>query len=65
MALVPFDTPLKTSESVWVSDVFRGYRKGPTVCKDLKGDESIQSEGISYCSYLRAKLTGICKNNVS
>ena len=63
----PFQYLLMTSESILLSNVFRGYRKGPVVCNGLKGGESTYLEGISYCSYLGEKQvsTGIRKNNVS
>ena len=63
----PFRYLLKTSETLLLAHVFRGYRKGPVVCNELKGDESICFEGISYCSYLGEKqvLAGIRKINVN
>ena len=36
MPLVSFCTPLKTSGNLWLSDVFRGYRKRPVARNGLR-----------------------------
>ena len=50
MPLVPFYTPLKTSEKLWFSNFFRGYRKRPKTWNGM-------SKNLSIIAFVAANST--------